>query len=106
MFTWIIERLDCVPAVDGKQDYVVMAYWRCNATDQGFYASHYGTCGFTVAEGDSFIPYADLTQDDVLGWCWANGVDKDATETNVQKELDSKINPPVVAKPLPWSSAA
>jgi hypothetical protein len=61
----------------------------------------YGTCSFPAPEG-SFTPYADLTQDMVLGWCWDNGVNKDATEAAVQSLIDNQINPPVVSLKLPW----
>jgi hypothetical protein len=64
----------------------------------------YGTCSFPAPEG-SFTPYPDLTQDMVLGWCWDNGVNKDATEAAVQSLIANQINPPVVQLPLPWSSA-
>jgi hypothetical protein len=37
-----------------------------------------------------------------LGWIWANGVDKAEVEANVARELDTQVNPPTVAKPLPW----
>jgi hypothetical protein len=37
-----------------------------------------------------------------LGWCWANGVYKTATEAAVQKQIDNQINPPIVQQPLPW----
>jgi hypothetical protein len=58
-----------------------------------------------VAQGTSFIPYQDLTLDIVLGWIWANGVDKAATEAAVQTQIDNLINPPVITPPLPWSQA-
>jgi hypothetical protein len=53
---------------------------------------------------ESFIPYADLTQEQVLGWIWANGVDKDATEAAVLQQIENQKNPPVVAPPLPWAA--
>jgi len=39
-----------------------------------------------------------------LGWCWSSGVDKDATEANVQTQIDNQINPPIVVLPLPWAA--
>ena len=39
----------------------------------------------------------------VLGWVWANGVDKDATEAAVEGQIEAQKNPPIVAPPLPWS---
>ena len=55
-------------------------------------------------EGGSFTPYANLTQEQVLGWCWAGGVDKAAIESGIQTQIDGQINPPVVQPPLPWAA--
>jgi hypothetical protein len=100
--TWIIEAMDCKPQEGDLTDVVITAHWRCNGTDGTFNGTVYGTCGFSQPEGD-FTPYADLTQDQVLGWCWANGVDKDATEVNVNAQIANQVTPPVVTPPLPWS---
>jgi hypothetical protein len=43
-----------------------------------------------------------LTQQQVLDWCYANGVDKSAIEANVTAQINNQINPPVVSLPLPW----
>jgi hypothetical protein len=67
-------------------------------------ASIYNTCQLPAPEG-TFTPYADLTQDQVLGWIWANGVDQQATEQAVQTNIDNQINPPIVTPPLPWVQA-
>jgi hypothetical protein len=65
----------------------------------------YGTASFPAPEG-TFTPYADLTQAQVLGWCWANGVDKDATEASIQSQINGQINPTVIQPPLPWLTPA
>jgi hypothetical protein len=52
--------------------------------------------------GPDFIPYDELTQEIVLNWIWNSGVSKEATEANVQQQIDNKINPPIVSPPLPW----
>jgi hypothetical protein len=103
--TWIIESMDCKPQEGDLTDVVITAHWRCNGTDGTFNATVYGTCGFSQPEGD-FTPYADLTQDQVLGWVWANGVSKDAVEAQVATNIDVMINPPVVVLPLPWATPA
>ena len=104
--TWNISQLDCLPQSAEGADYVVTAHWQCNGVDGAYYGSSYGTCSFTVVQGEAFTPYANLTQDQVLGWCWANGVDKAATEASVQQQIDNQINPPIVAPPLPWAPPA
>lgn len=100
--TWIIEWMQCKPKDAGNTDVVITAGWRCNGTDGQYSSTVYGTCSFPAPEG-SFTPYADLTQDQVLGWCWANGVDKDATEANVEGQIETQINPPIIQPPLPWA---
>lgn len=103
-FTWTISQLDCYPQIDGEVDVVTTAHWQCTGTDGAYSGQVYSTCSFPIPAGETFTPYADLTQDQVLGWCWANGVDKDATEAAVQTQIDNQINPPIVSPPLPWSN--
>lgn len=98
---WTISALDVKPQEGNLTDVVITAHWSCTGTQDDKTASVYATCSFSQP-GDPFTPYADLTQDQVLGWCWASGVDKDATEAAVQTQLDNLINPPVVNLPLPW----
>jgi hypothetical protein len=100
--TWSISVLDCLPQSAEGADYVVTAHWQCNGVDGDYNGSVYSTCSFPVVEGTSFTPYADLTLDQVLGWIWANGVDKDATEAAVEGQIEAQKNPPVVSPPLPW----
>lgn len=100
--TWVIEWMNCKPKEGDMTDVVVTAGWRCNAVDGNYSGTTYGSCGFPAPEGE-FTTYADLTQDQVLGWCWANGVDKDANEANVTQQIENQINPPIVQPPLPWA---
>ena len=100
--TWNISQLDCVPQAPEGADYVVTAHWQCTGVDGVYSGQVYSTTSFAVVEG-AFTAYADLTQDQVLGWVWANGVDKDATEAAVEGQIEAQINPPIVAPPLPWS---
>jgi hypothetical protein len=67
-----------------------------------------GTQSYTLptavpAPTGTFTPYADLTQEQVLGWIWANGVDQTATEAAVQSQINNQINPPVLNLNPPWS---
>lgn len=103
-FTWTISQLECIPQTPEGPDYVVTAYWSCTGTDGDYSSNIYGTCSFSSTQESTFVPYDELTQDQVLGWCWTNGVDKDATESAVQQRIDNQINPPIVYPPLPWQS--
>ena len=98
---WLIERLLVKPTEGTNTDVVITADWRCNGTDETYSGTCYGSCSFAPPSG-SFTPYPDLTQDQVLQWCYENGVDKTAIEANVTLQIENQIDPPVVTLPLPW----
>ena len=101
-FNWQIEQLNCYPQAEGQTDVVFTVHWRLTGTDGTYSGTVYSTCGVTYVAGTPYTPYADLTQDQVLGWIWASGVDKDSAEAAVQTQIDNQINPPVVSPQLPW----
>ena len=103
VITWSISQLNCVPQAPEGADYVVTAHWQCTGVDNQYTSQVYSTCSFPVVQEPTFTPYADLTLDQVLGWCWANGVDKNATEAAVEQQIQNQINPPIVSPPLPWA---
>jgi hypothetical protein len=99
--SWIIERLLVKPTEGTLTDVVITADWRCNGSQDQYSGTCYGSCSFAPPSG-SFTPYTDLTQQQVLDWCYANGVDQTAIEANVTQQINDQINPPVIAPPLPW----
>ena len=101
---WLIERLLVKPTEGTLTDVVITADWRCNGSQDNYSGTCYGSCSFAPPSG-SFTPYEDLTQDQVLQWCYENGVDKTAIEANVTSQIENQINPPVVTLPLPWVPA-
>jgi len=103
--SWIIERLLVKPTEGSLTDVVITADWRCNGTDGTYSGTCYGSASFAPPSG-SFTPYPDLTEQQVLGWCFSNGVDQSAIEANVTAQIQNQINPPVVVLPLPWAPPA
>jgi hypothetical protein len=104
-YVWQVSRLDCLPQAPEGADYVVTAHWQLMGTDGTYSGSVYSTCSFPVVTGEAFVPYADLTLDTVLGWCYANGVDKASAEAAVAQQIADQQHPPIVSPPLPWASA-
>jgi hypothetical protein len=101
--TWIIERLLVKPTEGTHTDVVITADWRCNGSQESFSGTCYGSTSFAPPSG-SFTPFPDLTQEQVLNWCFANGVDQKAIEANVTLQIENQINPPIIAPPLPWAA--
>ena len=99
--SWLIERLLTKPVEGSNTDVVITADWRCNGSQESFSGTCYGSCSFAPPTG-SFTPYDQLTEAQVLDWCFANGVDKSAIEANGLFQIANQINPPVVSLPLPW----
>ena len=80
--------------------FITTAHWTATATDGDYSASVYSTCSWS--EGTATIPYASLTQETVLGWIWANGVDKDAVEASLLAQI-AEQKAPVKATGVPWN---
>lgn len=102
-FNWTISQCDRELADGG----ITTAHWRVTATqtveDVEFTASSYGTCGFTPdPESGDYTPYADVTEEEVLDWCWADGVDQEAIEASLQADINLQMNP-VIVSGVPWS---
>jgi len=108
-FNWTIQTLEYDLQPSDMDGAVITAHWRVNAeetTGEGddavtYTASSYGTCGFSPdPSAEGYVPYADLTQETVLGWVY-DSVDKDATEASLQSNIDLQVNP-VTAAGIPW----
>ena len=98
MATWTISTMEH-NTVDGG---VIVAHWLVTKEDGDHSASAYGTCSFIPdASADDFIPYADLTEEVVLGWCFDGDVDKDAIEASLTANIEEQKNP-VTEAGVPW----
>ena len=97
-FVWSIPQMDRLTS-DG---FVVTVHYIVNATDETYSASTYGTVGYTQEPGETYIPYADLTEATVVGWVQAS-LGKDTVEASLQSQIDLQKNP-VQAAGVPWSA--
>jgi hypothetical protein len=106
MTTWVISQLERTLDTGG----VVVAHWRATATEtvgEGdeavtYSASNYGTCGFTPDPSSAdWVAYDSITEEMALGWCWADGVDKDGIEASLAAQIEEDKNPTQAAG-VPW----
>lgn len=95
MFNWTIDNLDRRTS----DDFITTAHWRCTAVDGGFSASVYGSCGW--GNGTPIIPYSEVTQEQVLEWCWNTNIDKTEMENNLINQIEKLKNPETKAG-VPW----
>ena len=104
--TWTVVQMNAYPELDGETDVVFTVHWTLIGTDGTYTGSVYGSVGVTVDPDAPFTPYADLTQEQVIGWVQsALGAEQVAAyEANVATQIADQIDPPVVTPPLPWSA--
>ena len=119
IYTWVIDSLDCIPSSDGKSNVVSNVHWRVTAiSDKGlsiknaaneiiivpFAATTYGTQSLIYTTENTFISYDNLTQSTVIEWIKsAMGAEQIASiQNNLDNQLASLANPPIVTPPLPW----
>ena len=93
--TWKITQCDRLTS----DDFITTAHWTATAVDGDYTASIYSTCSWQP--GTPTIPYAQVTEQEVLEWCWASGVDKEATEAALAESIALQKNP-VIATGTPW----
>jgi hypothetical protein len=87
--TWSVTNMQHTDADGG----VFLIYWSMVAASDGspsYTASEGGKlrCEYD-ASSPTYIPYADLTEDDVLGWVYASLVEGE--ETPEEAKLESKL---------------
>lgn len=94
--TWNISQTNYETATG----FITTAHWQAYLTDGNYTASTYSTCGWQA--GTPTVAYADVTMQEVLDWCWASGIDKEATEASLVAQIELQKNP-VTSTGTPWT---
>lgn len=98
-FTWNIANLERETA-DG---YVYTVHYTVNAQDDTYSSGAYGSIG--LERPDNLVPFADLTEDLVVGWVKEKFGPEKVTEIEaaLQAQIDEQ-RAPTKASGLPWSN--
>jgi hypothetical protein len=97
-FTWAIANLER----ETDDGYVFTAHYTVNANDGTYSSGAYGSVGFQ--RPDDLIPFADLTEAEVIGWVKeALGGDEKVTEIQaaLQGQIDEQRAPSKAATECP-----
>jgi len=95
-YQWNVVQMDRLTS-DG---FVVTVHYTVNAVDGEFTASTYGTVSYAQGEG-SYVPYADLTEAEVVGWV-QESLGKDTVEEGLAAQIEAQKNP-VQEAGVPWA---
>lgn len=101
--TWTVATMDYDVSSGGKTNVVTVVHWRCTKTDGGHSGSFYGTVGLE-APGDSFVEWADITEETAIGWAKAAlGTDEvTAIEAAVDAQI-AELNTPTRGTGISWA---
>lgn len=100
--TWSINNMQHLVSDGG----VIAVEWGCTAEGGGKSAFYGGKSEFTPdPSAPDFVPYAELTQEMVLGWVFAAlGDEKAAIEADRIARVEKQLHP-TVESGVPWSAA-
>ena len=106
-YTWTATSLIGYPILDGETDVVTRASYTVLADDGEGHTAEYSNFAYTPIDPSvPFIPYADLTNDIIIGWVQYNiGPDLIAAiEGSLAIQVERQVNPPPQPEvlPLPW----
>jgi hypothetical protein len=97
-YQWNVVQMDRLTS-DG---FVVTVHYTVNAVDGDYTASTYGTVGYTEQQGKQYIPYAQLTEAEVVGWV-QESIGKGTVEESLAAQIEAQKNP-VQETGLPWAT--
>jgi hypothetical protein len=103
-YTTTITQMYTVPNPTG---YVVTVNFNVSGTDGTYTAEIGGSIQFQPEQDQpDFVPYDQLTQDEVIGWINTATNNQENYYANVQGQINSMITPPVSpsSQPLPWGA--
>lgn len=103
--TWKIDNLECQVHEGEFENVVYMIHWRVYASEGDANTSVYGSCVVSFTPSENFIPYEELTEEQVLSWTFASlGEEgKLSAEQSAISSLENILEPKVISKPLPWA---
>jgi hypothetical protein len=95
-YAWTIQQMDRLTS-DG---FVVTVHYNVSAVDGDYNASTYGTVGYTEQPGEQYVPYDQLTEQQVVGWV-QESLGKDTVEASLDLQIEAQKNP-VQESGVPW----
>jgi hypothetical protein len=106
-FQWVITQLNCAVESDGLPNVINVIHWRYNATqvngDKTYFADTYGSSSVAQPNPQNFIPYEDVTEEEVIGWL-EQILPVDDMQLSLEANIALQINPVEITLPLPWNS--
>ena len=100
---WKITQLSVYPKTEGEADVVCAAAWNVTGTDGKFSGNLNGSTAFKLDPAAPFVPFDQLTEEQVLGWVFASMGEegKKTAEADVDAQIEYAASQ-VQNATLPW----
>ena len=103
-FTTTITSMEAYPLYEAVPLYVFRVYWNYLGSDSVYSTAMQGFTDIPASDPKASTPYADLTQEQVMGWIqtytsawtWAEYSDK------ISAWIVAQYTPETINPPLPW----
>jgi len=113
-YNWNCKTVDCYPEQDNEADVVYNVHWivtgvsdEVDSKGNPYSATNIGTQALDTSQITEFIPFDQLTNDEVVAWTkGAMGEEQvDSIEASIQSQIDSLITPTsvtlTIGEPVP-----
>ena len=113
-YNWNCKTVDCYPEQNNEADVVYNVHWIVTGTSdqvdpqgQAYSATNIGTQTLDTSQITTFIPFEDLTNDEVVAWTKnAMGTEQvTAIEASLESQINSLITPTsitlTIGEPVP-----
>jgi hypothetical protein len=91
-YNWIISNL-VAKIQDGELSNIIeTVHYRYQATDGEHTADVYGSVGLEAPDAESFKPFEEVTEADVIAWLESK-LDVEAMQSGLDAQLDAIANP-------------
>ena len=96
--------LNCYSQQNGTENIIFKANWTFSATDGTYHTSLPDSTELVAFAGAPFIPFADLTEDQVIAWIKTTLGETIVAnyEALLVKMIDEQVNPVITTPVLPW----
>ena len=120
VFNWSIGKIQVIPAQDDKTNIVTRVEWLVKAVDEVNKVASSASGSRSFKLGSNFITYEELTEEQVLGWCFEPETDvftnsegqevttvrnlKTEAEAQATDRIKSQLAQKAAEPALPWKT--
>jgi hypothetical protein len=98
---WKINKLEVLPKEGDLTEVIQYAYYKRIIQESEYSTFIEGKMLFPTPESLNFIPYEDITENDIISWILPN-IDLQEVDVYLNKKLDNIISENIYFPPLPF----